>query len=248
MKLFTSFIAFFLFSLVSCTVEADLHPEENEGGHYVDTNEQIPFNYQIGYNINGKPQSDVIELFNGEEITLNYTFVNNEDSEVNIVGVGGNFANPTNGQLVANISDAKIGPIAIQPGEAKVFSQRIGINLPANNYLLTPGLYIVKDSSLALLGAKTQLAIVAEPPISLFSPQLLFLEFLLVSTIGVGVYFVYITYGAAYLNTAAKTGAPASKTSAERPQITTTASGRKVVDESWLPDNHVKKVNKRKAK
>lgn len=247
MKLFTTLIAFFILRLVSAQA-ADLHPEENEGGHYVDTNEQLPFNYQIGYNIAGKPQSDVVEFFNGEEITLNYTLVNNEDLEVNVVGVGGNFANPTNGQVLANISDAKIGPIAIQPGEAKVFSQRIGINLPANNYLLTPGLYVVRDSSLALLGAKTQLAIVSEAPISLFSPQLLFLEFLLVATLGVGVYFVYTNFGAAYFNTVAKTGAPATKESSERPKITTTASGRKVVDESWLPENHIKKVNKRKAK
>jgi len=255
MKFSTAIAALGLASIVSCSSAApELHPEDNEGGHYVDTKQElVPFNYEIGYEINGKPTADVIELYNGEEITLNYTFINNEDIEVSVVGVGGNFANPATGEVVANISDAKIGPITIPPGEAKVFNQRVGINLPMNNYLLTPGLYVVRESSLALLGAKTQLAIVSEPPISFFSPQLLFLEFLLVATIGVGIYFVYITYGVNYFQTTAKTGsAPVRSTTTgsgdSRPRITTTASGKKVVDESWLPEHHVKQVNKRKAK
>lgn len=251
MKFTSALLAFSLLGLVACeegSQAADLHPEENEGGHFVDT-AQVPFNLQVGYNIVGKPQSDVVELLNGEEITLNYTFFNQEENEVSVVGVGGNFANPTNGDILANITDAKLGPIAVPAGEVRVFSQRIGINLPASNYLLNPGLYIVKDNSLALIGAKTQLAIVSEPPISLFSPQLLFLEFLLVATLGVGAYFVYINYGVAYFNTAAKTGAPGkAPVSGERPKYTTTASGKKVVDESWLPEHHVKKVNKRKTK
>ncbi|CCH40921.1 putative secreted protein [Wickerhamomyces ciferrii] len=261
MKFFSSLLAFSLVGLVSAQALSEeeqlakvaaadiLHPDEREG-HYVDPNEQTPFLFDIDYNIVNKPNAAVLEFYNGEEIVLNYTFTNHEDSEVTLVGLGGQFTNPANGQTVANITDAKLGPLIVPSGESQVFTQRLGINLPETNYLLVPGIYIVKDNSLALLSARSQLAIVTEASISIFNPQLLFLEFLLLATLSVGAYYVYINYGASYFNTASKTATTpqVAGKSGERPKIVTTDSGRKVVDESWLPEHHVKKVNKKNKK
>ncbi|KAH3676138.1 hypothetical protein WICMUC_002160 [Wickerhamomyces mucosus] len=215
------------------------NPGDSADGKYIDPDElDVGFLYDISYNLVDKPDSDVQELFNGEVIILNYTFHNFEQEEVSIVGVGGQFVDPTNGQTLANITDANIGPVIIPPGDFRVFQQRVGINLPENNYLLAPGLYIVRGSQLALIGTRTQLTIVSEKPISLFNPQFLLLELLLVVTLGVAGYFAYTTYGVDYFQTTAKTAKvqPASP------------SADSAVDQSWLPEGHVKKLNKRKAK
>lgn len=210
-------------------------------GEYVDPATVPELNFDIDYVVVGKPHSGVLEIFNGEEIALNYTFANGEEEEIHIVGVGGSFADPTSGAVIANITDAKVGPITLQPGDVGTFNQRIGVNIPAGNYLLTPGLYVVKGSSLAMLGAQTVLAIVDEPPISLFSPQLILLEILLVATLAIGAWFFYVNFGASCLKTASATAtAPGKATTKAK------TSPASTVDESWLPD-HLKKANKKKT-
>ncbi|ONH67967.1 Increased recombination centers protein 22 [Cyberlindnera fabianii] len=230
--------------------QIDITNPEGSGlkGEYVDpsTLDPVPFKYDIQYTIVNHAGS-VLEIYNGEEITLNYTVTNNEDEEINIVGVGGNFGNPVNGEVIANITDAKVGPVTIGSGESKWFTQRIGVNLPSSNYVLNPGLYVVKGSTLAMLGANSTLTIVADKPVSLFAPELIVLELLLVLTLAVGGYFFYNNFGAQYLKT---TGLTASAQKSSTKQTTSSAastSGSKAtVDDSWLPD-HIKKTNKKKA-
>jgi hypothetical protein len=223
---------------------AQIDPSKGDiQGEYVDPEQSPQLQFDIDYTVVGKPNTGVLDIYNGEEITLNYTFVNREDEEIHIVGVGGNFANPTNGAILANITDAKVGPITLQPGELGSFNQRVGVNVPSGNYLLTPGLYVAKGSYLAMLGAKSVLTIVDEKPISLLSPEMIVLEFLLVGTIAIGIYFVYLNWGAAYLKTAGVTAIASPSTASK----TVKASGASKVDESWLPD-HLKKTNKKKSK
>lgn len=216
-------------------------------GEFVDPKAQTPFQFNIDYKIEGKDASaDVIELYNGEETVLQYTFENLEEDEITVVGVSGSFRDPRSGQIMANITDAKIGPLVIPSGEAKVFTQRIGINLPTGSYLLAPGIYIVKDSALALVGTRTKLVLIDDQPISIFSPQLVILEILLLVTLALGGYFVWVNFGADYLKSVSKASVDTKKVSQ---QSTSTSTGaKKVVDESWLPEGHAKKTNKRKAK
>lgn len=234
-------------ALLSITSAQIIDNALNSGlkGDYVDPASVPELDFTIDYDVVGKPHSGVLEIYTGEEITLNYTFTNNEPEEVHIVGVGGNFADPKNGQLLANITDAKVGPLTLQPGETGSFNQRIGVSVPIGNYLLTPGLYLVKGSNLAMLGAKTILTMVDEEPLSWFAPHMLMLELMLIGTLAAGVYVIYINYGADYLKTAGVTGTAVPPSAAGSARVTRSTGAS--VDESWLPD-HIKKTNKKKNK
>jgi hypothetical protein len=249
------FSVFSLLALAASSIVSavDANVASPEASIKSEQSEQTPFLYSISYVINNQPEDlEVAEFNNGDVITLTYDFGNNEDEEVTVVGVGGSFRDAKNGNILANVTDGKVGPLVIPSGESRKFSQKIGIDLPANNYALVPGIYVVKGSSLALVGAKSKFAIVSEKPISFFAPQLIILELLLVATIGVGAYFVWINFGAAYFKSVNKTAsAPTpSKSRSGTPVVAqTTGSSKKTIDESWLPEGHIKKTtNKRKAK
>lgn len=237
-KLFVAATA--LFSLTSAQIDLS-NPEGGElKGKYLDKEDLPQLNFDIDYIIEGKPNTGLIEIYTTEELTLNYTFTNLEEDAVHIVGVGGHFADPTDGHVLANITDAKVGPITLQPGETSTFRQFLGAEVPVGNYLLIPFLYVAKGSGLAKIGAKSVLAVVEDPPVSYFSPQMIILELLLIATLGVGVYFVYLNWGAAYLKNAGYTAsATPTPTSAK-------STGAAQIDGSWLPD-HLKKTNKKKA-
>lgn len=219
---------------------------EGTAGEFLDTDSQAPFQVQLDYTIQNKPSEGVIELTNGEEIAVNYTMSNFEDVEVSVVGVGGRFIDPTTGEHLANITDSRIGPITLQPGESQAFSQRIAINLLPMNYIMSPSVYVVKGQLLTLIGARNQLAIVSDEKISFFNPQLIFVELVLLATLGAVGYFIYITYGIPYLNVAGKTNNSKPKRSTRSAAAPAPATG--VVDQSWLPETHLKKVNKKSNK
>lgn len=216
------------------------NPGEHSKGQYVDTDTiSNRLRYLIDYKFVGREDvGEVLSIFNGDEITLNYTFANHEDQEISIVGVGGQFLDPMTGENKANITDARLGPLTIVPGAEVNFQQRISINLSPNNYVLVPGLYILQDTSLALIGTKTTLAIISDRPVSLLNPQFLVLELLLLALIGGAGY-----YGYEYFNKtdASKAGKKKSKT------IAKSAGKASGVNSEWLPE-HIKKTNQRKVK
>ncbi|KAH3682692.1 hypothetical protein WICPIJ_006355 [Wickerhamomyces pijperi] len=218
------------------------NPGDYANGQYVDQDQlSNQMRYLIDYNIIDFPKDQPVSLYNGDEITVNYTFANHEDYEISVVGVGGQFLDPYTGEAKANITDARLGPLAIAPGAEINFQQRIGINLAPNNYVMVPGLYILRDTSLALIGTKTTLAIVTDRPISLFNPQLLVLELLFLAFIGAAGYFGYEYF------TKASTAAP--KLSKKQAKLNASASAAKstgTVNSEWLPDN-LKKTKQRKA-
>ena len=70
-------------------------------------------------------QNDVANWENGDTVTLQYVVNNNEESEITVVGVTGQFKNPINNEIVTNLTTGKVGPIAVPPGEAIKFDQKL---------------------------------------------------------------------------------------------------------------------------
>lgn len=202
--------------------------------------DQKPYNFRIQYSVADKQDSisDVVSMTNGETYSLDYTVYNGEDEEVSIIGVGGSLNDPQSGAVSNNLTTGSIGPVVIPSGEAANFTQQINIDVAPGDYLVVPSIYAVYNSSMMLLGSRSQLISVEDPSISIFNPQLLLLELILLATLGGALYAAYELFGKQYLRknqpikvATIKKLVPADQTSSSK------SSG---YDESWLPKQHLK--------
>lgn len=207
-----------------------------------------PFEFRVQYLIQGKQEdptsTEVVPLENGEEFKIEYSFRNDESEEVSIVGLGGSFNHPVDGSIVTNLTTSQLGPLVVQPGESTSFIQKVGLDLNADSYVLAPAIYVVYQSKLMLLGSRNQIVTVSDAEISIFNPQLLFLELVLLSTLGGLAYFAYIIFGKKYIQGTA----PVTKRKVSPPPkaVKSKSTGSKGYDENWLPDNLRKAANKSK--
>ncbi|ODV93371.1 hypothetical protein PACTADRAFT_51970 [Pachysolen tannophilus NRRL Y-2460] len=241
MKLFSILAASIsLFSILPKGVNADSNLE-----NFVPT-EKKPFKFEIHYSVLEKQKSitDIVPVENGETFILGYTFINGEDNDVTIVGVGGSFNDPTTGFVHANISDASLGPLLIPAGTSANFSQKVGVDVAPSDYLVVPTIYASYNHTLIALGTRSQLISVEDPKVSIFNPQLIFLEIILVASIaGLG-YILYVNFGYKYLKGAAPIRGSASLSATSKVSTVGKTSG---YDESWLPKEHLKSKRTRKA-
>lgn len=195
--------------------------------------------FPVSYVITEYPEvthTDVAEFSNGETISLQYTATNNEDDKITIVGLGGAFRNPNNNEIRSNLSAQSVGPVILAPGESEVFVQKIPLDLLPDNYLLTPQLFIAFQDDLKLVQARGQLAIISDVPVSIFDPQLLVLEAILVVTFGGLFYAVYSIWGKSYFAGTAPTKKKVSE-----------AAKSTAVDPNWFPESHIKQKKTKKA-
>lgn len=137
-----------------------------------------------------KPQ-EFTEFLTSKPLSIYYTLVNKEESDLTVVGVGGSFRNPMTGEVSANITVNSIGPIVIKPGEKEVFRQKVDLNLDLGNYVLIPSVYVAFQVSLKVIEAKSLLVAVVEEALSFLNPQLLFVEFVLLFAAAAAVRFFY---------------------------------------------------------
>lgn len=204
-------------------------------------------NFLVDYIISEFPDisnADVAEFQNGEGITLKYTVTNNEDKQISIVGVGGAFRDPANGVIKTNLTSAAVGPVLVDAGQTANFEQTINLNLIADNYLLTPQVFIAYEEELKLIQARGQLATVNDIPLSIFNPQLLFLEAILLATIGALLYFAYEIWGKSYVEGTAPVAKPTKKASSPSAPVSTGKAG---YNSDWIPEGHLKQKKSRKA-
>lgn len=199
--------------------------------------------FNVDYTIKEHPEiapTDVVDLFNGDTITLDYTVSNDEDEQLAIVGVAGSFRDPATNEINTNITAASVGPIVLEPGMSHKFSQSINLNLYPNNYILSPVLFVSRGDAFVTATPRPQLASVSDTPISMFNPQLLFLEIVLLATFaGIG-YLLYESFGKAYFKGTAPTKKPVKTPTASSP-----APEGKSYDSSWIPEGHIKKTKKK---
>lgn len=204
-------------------------------------------NFVVDYSISEFPQisnTDVAELTNGEDISLEYKVTNKEDKDISVVGLGGSFRDPANGNIKTNLTAAAVGPVLVAAGETTSFIQKIDLNLVADNYLLTPQIFVAVEDELKFIQARGQLASVKDVPISFFNPHLLFLEAILLATIGGVLYVVYDIWGKKYIEGTVPISKPSKKSSSPSP--VTVATGKSYNSE-WIPEGHLKQKKSKKA-
>ncbi|KAF6063921.1 Increased recombination centers protein 22-2 domain protein [Candida albicans] len=143
-------------------------------------------------------QNDVANWENGDTVTLQYVVNNNEESEITVVGVTGQFKNPVNNEIVTNLTTGKVGPIAVPPGEAIKFDQKINVDLIPANYELIPYVFIAQDSLIKVIPCRGQLATIVDAAVSFFDPRLIFLELVLLITFAGLIYVGYEIWGKQY--------------------------------------------------
>lgn len=187
----------------------------------------------IDYTIDEYPDvtnTDVAEITNGEDISIRYEVLNNEDQEINIVGVSGSFRDPVSNQVRTNLSSSPIGPVNIPPGESQKFIQKLNVDLIADNYLLSPALFFTFDDDVKVVFPRGQLITVTDLPISIFNPQLLLLEAILIASVAGFAYLGYSIWGKSLLET---------KVSKKKPVPPQGHSSGKA--DNWLPEGHITK-------
>lgn len=180
----------------------------------------------------GVGAADVAELTNGKTISIEHTIVNHEDKNVTIVGIGGSFLDAKNLETKTNLTSSAIGPHVLGPEESFTFIQQIPLNLVPDNYVLVPQLFVAVEDELRLIPLRGQLSIVSDESISFFNPQLLFLEAILIASVGFLAYVIYEIWGKRYLGIASSTPITKKKVVGEK----------KSVDSSWLPKEYKKKT------
>lgn len=206
--------------------------------------EDKPFNFKIEYSIAEIQESitDVVPLTNGDKFSLQFYFENHEPQPVSIVGVGGSFNDARTGILTNNITTSSIGPVEIASGESANFTQVVAVDVFPGDYLVVPGIYAVYNSTMMLLGSRSQLVTVEDPSVSLFDPHLLFLELLLLATVGALAYGAYELFGKQYLrkNQPIKVATIKKLVPADQTIGSSASSSASGYDESWLPKQHLK--------
>lgn len=181
--------------------------------------------------------TELIELLNAKPLAVVYSLVNHEEKDITVVGLGGTFRNPMNGEVMTNITATSIGPLVVNPGKSVTFKQKINLNMVAANYVMNPMVYIAYDNALKVIDARSQLVTVVEEPISLLNPQLLFVEIILVAVIAAVVHFLYPNLYKTYIQGTAPVKVPATSKG--------TTSG---YDPNWIPKSHLTQPKKTKAK
>lgn len=207
----------------------------------------------IEYQIVQTPEvtkNDVAQWTNGDEVTLKYNIVNNEEKEVTVIGVTGQFTNPVTNEIVTNLTQGRVGPLSIPPGQSATFEQNIGIDVIPNNYELIPQVFFAHDELIKVIPCRGQLATVADKSISFFDPRLIFLELVLLASFAGIAYLAYQIWGKKYIQgtapvkvkkTTAVTSVPAGA------GVSTTATGASGYDVNWIPEGHLKQKKTKKV-
>lgn len=219
--------------------------------NFVPTPEK-PFNFRIDYNVAFKedPNGNIEDFVNGETVELLFEFHSLEPAPVTIVGVGGQLLDPVTGEVKANITASQLGPIEVANNQNENFTQRVGINMEAADYLLVPAIYVVYQDQFMMLGSKNKIVTVVEPSISIFNPQLIMSELILLVSFAGIVYALFNVFGAQYLNGILPESLlpKDKKKKAKKAKKDSPVEASATSVESWLPEQHKKLTKKGKKK
>lgn len=211
---------------------------ENDQNTNVENEVQLA-NFKISYVLEGHPETTpevAVEFLISKPINILYTLVNEEERDISIVGVGGDFVNPTTGEKAVTINANSIGPIVVKPGQLETFRQKVNLDMSPESYALVPNVYVAFDEALKVIQAPPQLVTILEDVVSFFDPQLLLLELILVAAAGVVVYFFFPSLFQSYF----KSTAPVT--------VKSSVGSSSSYDPNWIPKSHLQKANKPKTR
>ncbi|KAI5960256.1 IRC22 [Candida margitis] len=207
----------------------------------------------VDYSIKETPEvtkNDVASWTNGEEITIQYTLSNNEETEISIIGVTGQFLNPVTKEAVTNLTQGRIGPVQVAAGQSARFEQTVAVNLVPNNYELVPQVFIVQGELVKVIPCRGQLASVLDKAISFFDPRLIFLEVVLLASFAGLLYLAYQIWGKNYIQGTAPVVKTKKSVKSPSPVATSSSAGSSTgagYDVNWLPEGHLKQKKTKKV-
>ncbi|SCU94623.1 LAME_0F08240g1_1 [Lachancea meyersii CBS 8951] len=171
-----------------------------------------------------------LEFEDHDNVTLRYTFSNNENASVSVVAVGGALHDIYTNEIAANISAAALGPIPVAVNETVEFQQIINLVLKEGNYILSPDVYVERNEEETIrVIANPNLIRILPPAMSFFNPQFMFVQLILAALIAG---FSYLTF----FKTDKSSGARGQKSKKSK-----AGPASQNLDASWLPENHQKK-------
>lgn len=173
--------------------------------------------------------SSFMEFENGDNTTFRYTFLNREDHNVSVVGLGGRVYDVLSNENAANISASAVGPIEVGTNETVEFQQIINLILKEGDYVVSPDIYVEKGEETMRVIASPSLVRILPPPMSFFNPKFLFVQLVLGLLIAAFSYFTF------FKPSNSKTTQRGSK------NINNSQDSKKSADPSWLPANHTRK-------
>lgn len=169
----------------------------------------------ITYNIEDRPESleetgMPISFDQDETVMLNYTVVNNEDSDFSVIGVSGNILSYPSGELVTKISFGEMDNLYAKPNDILRFRQKVVIDLEPGLYYLFPLVHVTNETAVAIVerdstrlededvnpkpmsvAATPTILSIEEPLMSIFNPQFLSIQLLGLVAIG-GISYYYL--------------------------------------------------------
>ncbi|CAL9729141.1 increased recombination centers protein 22 [Monosporozyma unispora] len=166
----------------------------------------------INYNIEDKEMPESISeplSFDQDEIVmLNYTLTNNEESDISVMGVSGNILAYPSGELITKISFGEMENLYATPNTTLNFRQKIVINLEPGLYYLFPIVHVTNETAAEIIkqdstraededvdaepksvAANPTLLSIEEPLMSIFNPQFLSIQLMIVVLIGTISYY-----------------------------------------------------------
>ena len=199
--------------------------------------EPVRANMTISYTILERPPYDISEFleFETEDVaTLNYTITNNEDANYTLNAVGGSIMRFENGVNAANITGGRFDPsIRIGVNQTVSVQQRVTfLDMKDDDYYIQPKIVVQEISDEAeqqleqVLPAPLTLMTIMKPPMSLFDPQFLSVQILVLGAIGAVSYFL-MNFTLGGKKRSGKTGAA-------------TAAKKQVDPSSFLPEQYKK--------
>ena len=205
-------------------------------------------NLDITYNIEDREApatpTDPVSFDQNEVVMLNYTLVNNEDCDISVMGVSGEILSYPSGEAVTKISFGEMEDLYAKPNETLQFRQKVLINLEPGMYYLFPMIHITNETAVSItkddpalaeiedvdttpknVAAKPTVLNIEDPLMSIFNPQFLSVQFIILATVGGLSYF--------YLN---KNG----KLNNKKNNLQTSKNIGKRDPTEWLPEQYKK--------
>lgn len=141
----------------------------------------------VQYTVDGHEEAGenlVIDMYNGERFTLRYVFGNNEPETIQVVGVGGAIRDPATYDVLANITDKPLGPLAVDAGTLQQFTQGLDPDMTPGRYVITPVVYVWHLDLLVLVPVRPQFVEAVPLLVLWFDPQVLTVVAFLVALVG----------------------------------------------------------------
>ncbi|KAF8421025.1 hypothetical protein EV426DRAFT_633875 [Tirmania nivea] len=189
-----------------------------------------------------------VVIVNGIPKKVNVAIVNYEEVTIGIQFLGGSLWNLESNSNIRNLTQ-QVLEVELPKGQKVDLPYTILVDMHPKNLRLNLQMVLRSEQRLVTATAYNSTVSIAEQPMSLLDPQLLFLYLILLSSIAGAGHWAY-NYWLDTVNPKRKRSPRAAAVKpvrAESPVGTATSVEGKF-DESWIPEHHIKRATSPKAR